>query len=79
MPFKRLVGLGLLVAVLAACSPGATSQPTATRAPTATPVPPTSTARPAGQEVEMGFTAEGWPYRGNPKAEVTLWEFSEFQ
>lgn len=72
MPFERLVGLGLLVAVLAACSPSATPQPTAT------PVPPTATARPAGQ-VEMGFTAEGWPYRGNPGAAVTLWEFSEFQ
>ncbi len=78
MPFKRFIGLGLLVAVLAACSPSATSQPTATRAPTATPVPPTSTPGPAGP-VETGFTAEGWPYRGNPKAEVTLWEFSEFQ
>ena len=76
MPFKRFIGLGLLLVALAACKP---QQPTATLAPTATPVPPTATPRPADQKVETGFTAEGWPYRGNPKAEVTLWEFSEFQ
>ena len=79
MPLRKLVCLGLLLAVLSACKSPATSQPTATRAPTATPRPPTATARPAGQEAEMGFTAEGWPYRGNPNAAVTLWEFSEFQ
>jgi hypothetical protein len=78
VPFKRFIGLGLLLAVLAACSPSATLQPTTARAPTATPIPPTSTPYPAGK-VETGFTAEGWPYRGNPKAAVTLWEFSEFQ
>ena len=79
MPLRKLVSLGLLLAALSACKPQVTPQPTATRAPTATPVPPTATPRPAGQDVEMGFTAEGWPYRGNPNAAVTLWEFSEFQ
>ncbi len=77
MLLRRFVGLGLLLAVLAACSPRTTPQ--ATRAPTATQVQPTATPRPADQKLQMGFTAEGWPYRGNPNAAVTLWEFSEFQ
>jgi hypothetical protein len=72
---RRFIHLGLLLAVLAACSPKPTLQPT----PTATRMPPTSTPKPANQKLEMGFTAEGWPYRGNPNATVTLWEFSEFQ
>jgi hypothetical protein len=71
----RFIYLGLLLAVLAACS----SKPTTETAPTATLTPPTSTPEPTKQDVEMGFTAEGWPYRGNPNAAVTLWEFSEFQ
>jgi len=77
--WRRFVPLGLLLVALVACSPQATSTPTATRAPTATPLPPTATPWPVGQDVPLGFTAEGWPYRGNPHAEVTLWEFSEFQ
>jgi hypothetical protein len=76
---RRFIYLGLLVAVLAACGPKPTQRPTATPAPTATRVPPTSTPRSANQDIEMGFTAEGWPYRGNPNAAVTLWEFTEFQ
>jgi hypothetical protein len=58
--FRQLISLGLLLAVLSACSPKSTPQP-------------------ANQDVPMGFTAEGWPYRGNPDATVTLWEFSDFQ
>ena len=79
MPLRRFVGLGLLLAALAACSPKTTPQATATRAPTATRTQPTATTRPVDQKAQMGFTAEGWPYRGNPGAAVTLWEFSEFQ
>lgn len=73
---QRIFALTLLLAILTACGPGATQQPTATRPqPTVTPTP-TPVAR---TEVLMGFTAEGWPYRGNPDAPVTLYEFSEFQ
>ena len=79
MPLRRFVGLGLLLAVLAACSPQPAPQPTTTRAPTATRLQPTWTPKPVDQKPQMGFTAEGWPYRGNPNAAVTLWEFSEFQ
>lgn len=74
MPVRRFVCLGLLLAVLSACSPKATPQPATTPAPTATRLQPTSTPAPL-----QGFTAEGWPCRGNPNATVTLWEFSEFQ
>ena len=73
MPLRRFVGLGLLLAMLTACSPRTTPQATATRAQ------PTSTSTPADGKLQMGFTAEGWPYRGNPDAAVTLWDFSEFQ
>jgi hypothetical protein len=72
---RRFIYLGLLLALLAACSP----KPATPTAPTATLVPPTSTPKPANQEVEVGFTVEGWPYRGNPAATVTLWEWSDFQ
>ena len=75
MRLRRFVYLGLLLAVLAACSP----KPTTQTAPTATLLPPTSTPKPANQGIQMGFTPEGWPYRGNPDAVVTLWEFSDFQ
>jgi hypothetical protein len=60
VPLRRFIHLGLLLAVLAACSPKATPEPTP-------------------QKLQMGFTAEGWPYRGNPDAAVTIWEFFEFQ
>jgi hypothetical protein len=72
---RRFIHLGLLLAALAACSP----KPTTQIAPTATLVPPTLTPKPANQKVEMGLTAEGWPYRGSSDATVTLWEFSDFQ
>jgi hypothetical protein len=72
---RQLISLGLLLAVVSACSP----KPATQAAPTATLPLPTSTPEPANQDVEMGFTAEGWPYRGNPNATVTLWEFSDFQ
>jgi len=74
VPLRRFIGLGLLLAVLAACSPRPAPQPTTTPAPTATRLQPASAPAPL-----QGFTAEGWPYRGNPNAAVTLWEFSEFQ
>jgi hypothetical protein len=57
--------------------------------PTSTPAPSleTSTSGPGdvgdsspGQdEVPMGFTEDGAPYRGDPNAPVTLMEYSDFQ
>ena len=71
MDSKRLVHLGLLFAAvaLAGCSSAATPEPTATMPPTTVPI----TA-----EVQMGFTEDGAPYRGDPNAPVTLVEHSEF-
>jgi hypothetical protein len=80
---KRVIFVGLLVAALivVACSPQATTEPT-TRPPTAAATPADTTAptaTPGGDEVRVGFTEEGAPYRGDPDAPVTLLEFSEFQ
>jgi hypothetical protein len=86
MSLKRFSYLGLLIAVLivSACSPKATPEPTATTEPTATPLPlegeVCTVGSPCGpDEVPMGFTEDGAPYRGNPNAPVTLEEHSEFQ
>ena len=81
---KYFLYLGLLVAVLtvAGCSPAATPEPTALP-PTDTPAPAATKevapSVPVEGEVPMGFTAEGLPYRGDPDAPVTLWEYSDFQ
>ncbi|MDH7487045.1 MAG: hypothetical protein QHJ81_12305 [Anaerolineae bacterium] len=86
MKTRYFLYLGLLIAVLmmTACGSKATPEPTATPTPlppTDTPVPRATKAKPAagGAEIPMGFTAEGLPYRGNPDAPVTLWEYSDFQ
>lgn len=79
MSSKRFLYLGLLIAalIMAACgpTPASTVMATDTPSPTATPEKPTL----GGDEVPMGFTEEGAPYRGNPDAPVTLVEYSEFQ
>lgn len=71
------------LAILGACSPapaptaeGTASLPSVGLAPTATSIP---TIPGESGEVEMGFTSEGFPYRGNPNAPVTMVEHSEFQ
>jgi hypothetical protein len=86
MSLKRFSYLGLLIVALlvAACSPQATPEPTATTEPTAMPLPlegeVCTVGSPCGpDEVPMGFTEDGAPYRGNPNAPVTLEEHSEFQ
>lgn len=88
---KRFLYLGLLIAALmvASCGPKATPEPTSTPLPPtdtpmsaateeATPVPTKAEGKAMG-EVPMGFTEEGAPYRGDPKAPVTLLEYSDFQ
>ena len=63
----RQVAVMLMISLLfSGCVTKPTPEPTAV--PTATP-----------QTVPMGFTEDGVPYRGNPNASVTLWEFSEYQ
>ena len=89
MNLKRFSYLGLLIVmalIVVACSPQATPEPTATSAPIATDTPaPTATTEAlipsisGSGEVDMGFTEDGAPYRGNPNAPVTLLEYSEFQ
>ena len=70
--------------------PTATTEPTAMTEPTATSEPPATPLSLEGEictvgspcspdEVPMGFTEEGSPYRGNPNAPVTLLEYSDFQ
>lgn len=80
MKTKRFLYLGLLIAVLLVTACGSKATPTPLP-PSATPAPTATQAQPVagGQEIPMGFTAEGLPYRGNPNAPVTLWEYSDFQ
>ncbi len=75
MTYRRslLPALLLIALVSAGCSPKPEPTPTTAPAPTATP----TAAMPA--EVEMGFTAEGFPYRGKADANVVLVEHSEYQ
>ena len=92
-PTFRWKGLPLLVGllfILTACqtpilqSPGAAAVDPA--APAA-PAPAAQEAAPAApvneQEtldgIPVGFTAEGYPYRGNPDAPVTVYEYSDYQ
>jgi hypothetical protein len=64
----------LLAVSVVACSPKASPQPTAASTPR-----PTATATLGTNQVPVGFTEDGLPYRGNPNALVTLVEHSEFQ
>ena len=59
------------------------AEPTAASTPAE--VAPTAPAATESSEQEMldgipvGFTAEGYPYRGNPDAPVTVYEYSDYQ
>lgn len=66
---EDVAGLTDDLAVAAAASPEAT---TTTTAPTEPGV------ETAAREVPVGFTADGFPYRGNPDAAVTLVEYSDY-
>jgi hypothetical protein len=49
---------------------------TATRPPTATPIPPSPT--PVDWLAQGGRTTDNLIYRGNPKAPVTMIDYSDF-
>ncbi len=56
----------------------ATEEATAEAAATATPVvPPVASGEWEGMQV--GFTAEGYPFRGEPNAPITMYEYSDYQ
>ncbi|MCC7352682.1 MAG: thioredoxin domain-containing protein, partial [Anaerolineae bacterium] len=55
-----------------------TAPPAATAVPTSVPSATTATSS-ALPDIPVGFTAEGFPYRGNPDAAVTMVEFSDYQ
>ncbi len=80
----KVVSCALAAALfLGACgspSPSPTGAP-ASPTPSATPTTPaaTSVAAPPSAKIPVGFTAEGYPYRGNPEAAITLVEFSDYQ
>jgi len=73
--------------------PTASASPATVQPSTAQPLPTTSnsqeaitvaeTANAGGVEthkgIPVGFTAEGYPYRGSPDAPITMYEYSDFQ
>lgn len=89
----RLLPLFITILILAGCQaaipqpivetpatqPGP-EQPAATVPATEAPAPGQETP---GQEtldgIPVGFTADGYPYRGNPDAAVTVYEYSDYQ
>lgn len=61
----------------------ATTGVSETQEVTTTAVTTTASAVPAPTEdyegIPVGFTAEGYPYRGEPDAPITMYEFSDYQ
>ena len=60
----------------------ATAEATVTAAEEAT-TPPTPAAPPVAsgewEGMQVGFTAEGYPFRGEPNAPITMYEYSDYQ
>jgi len=81
MKLRHALYIGLLIAILvvAGCtSPNPTAAP-GTVSPADTPATAAATVAPDAGGVAMGFTEDGLPYRGDPDAPVTLYEYSDFQ
>lgn len=57
-------------------TPSAPAQPAE---PTATTSSPATPGQEALDGIPVGFTEEGYPYRGNPDAPVTVYEYSDYQ
>lgn len=76
--FALLWLLFVLTVALAACG-GAGIAPAAEA--TAAPAAPAETASPDDtfKGLAVGFTEEGYPFRGSPDAPLTMFEFSDFQ
>lgn len=92
-PISRWKGIPLLIGllfILAACQTPILQAPDpAAVDPTASsaPAPAAQEAAPVGSTndpetldgIPVGFTAEGYPYRGNADAPVTVYEYSDYQ
>lgn len=90
---SRWKGISLLIGllfILTACQPPFQQLPEAAAVDTSVPAVPAPTAEePAPTEpatnqetldgIPVGFTAEGYPYRGNADAPVTVYEYSDYQ
>jgi protein-disulfide isomerase len=89
----QVFGLLLLVLVLASCSAASQDGPNpvgaAADSGSGSPVvendgpgdvaPATTEAASAGSRYQEGFTAEGYPFKGDPEAGVVIVEFSSYQ
>lgn len=75
-----LAALLLLALLLAACAAplGSGAGASAAAQPTATAVPMGATDE-SFNGLPVGFTDEGWPFRGNPLAPLTMYVYSDFQ
>jgi protein-disulfide isomerase len=89
---SRWKGIPLLIGllfILAACQTPILQSPEAAVDTAAPPMPAPTTeesasTEPANQQetldgIPVGFTAEGYPYRGNADAPVTVYEYSDYQ
>lgn len=78
--------LALSLLIFGACAspftgPESVVAPAVTQAPAEEPAPPVDDAAPDQETylgIPVGFTEEGYPYRGSPDAPITVYEFSDF-
>jgi protein-disulfide isomerase len=73
---RAALALAMVACVLAGCTPAVALPPAAEASS------PTKTSDPAApavlDDIEVGFTGEGYPYRGAANAPVTLVEYSDY-
>lgn len=75
-----LLALTLLAMLLGACAtPGGDESAPAEAAAQAAIVVPIGETEESFNGLPVGFTDEGWPFRGNPLAPLTIYEYSDFQ